>query len=218
MAKRLLFNPITVFVIGFAVIYFAALRTGFSEWLDPLFGVGTGVLLYRYVFRWMAVIPWAYAVIQLLLSFQVGMTWSYWAVFIMSCGYLLLLDPVRPLSQQHLKAPFGDIHIRPSELQSMHISKGIGDVRLDLSNVIAVSGEHRVTIHRLVGSIAIFIPYDLEVKVEGKVYAGRTALLSQTYTGFPHLLRLETEGYENSGSRLRIQVKTFIGDVSVVYI
>ncbi|WP_079908812.1 cell wall-active antibiotics response protein LiaF [Paenibacillus sp. 32352] len=216
MIKRMGRHPVTFFVVGFAVLYFIAVRYGYGDWLDPLFGLGAGLLVYRYLSRAAAVLPWAYAVVQAAVSLGLSKSGTLMAAAVMGCGYLLLADFSPGRVWKRLR--WTGMHIRLDYMEPVRIDRGMGDVRLDLSSAIIPKGEHRVLVERWVGSIVVYVPPDVEVSVVGKAGAGSMDVLGSKSTRFNRCVEYQSEKYSQSGTRLHIVVTTMAGDVAVKYL
>ncbi|WP_248929239.1 cell wall-active antibiotics response protein LiaF [Paenibacillus hamazuiensis] len=214
--RRLLFNRFTGYIALFAAAYAAAVRSGFAEWLDPLFGLMLGLLSYRRLSKRLAVIPWTYAAVQSAFIFGLPPGGTAAAVLLMSCGYLLLLNPSEPPLAPKLRV--GDVHIRPPEMSDIRIEQGIGDVHIDFSSAFTPPGEHRVVVNRLMGNVIIYVPYGLGVKTDIEVMFGKPEAFGQKSPRFPRRLRMETGEYEDAPSRLHIAISAGIGDVDVRYL
>ncbi|UUZ79013.1 cell wall-active antibiotics response protein LiaF [Paenibacillus sp. P26] len=212
--RHLLFNRLTGYTAVFAAIYAIAVRSGLAEWLDPLFGLGVGLIFYRYVSQWLAMVPWAYASIQLAIIFGLPTAGAVTAILLMCCGYLLLLNPSRFAG----KLRIGDLRLQPSEISDICIEQGIGDVHIDFSAAFMPPGGFQVAIHRLVGNVVIYVPNGLEVEADLQVMVGGPEAFGRKPLRFRRHLRTETDRYETASSRLRLMVTTVIGDVSVRYL
>lgn len=210
---RLLWNPLTGALATFIAVYFTAVYTGFGEWIDPLISLGLGWLLFRYVAKWIAVVPWGVFVLQTCMILQIHPVGAWTSAGLIAIGMMLLLD-VKPLAAFR-QARFGDIHMHPLDIEDMAISGGIGDVTIDLTQAISLGGERHLVIERCIGSVTVYIPYDVAVSVNGRTMVGTIEAVGQRCKGWKSRLSAESDGYEKSDSKLRINLSSWVGDLVV---
>ncbi|CAM3910699.1 cell wall-active antibiotics response protein LiaF [Mesobacillus zeae] len=102
------------------------------------------------------------------------------------------------------------------EWNDINIFTGIGDSIIDLSYTVLPKGETIVFIRNIVGSIKIFIPYDVEVNIRHAAVAGSVdALEHHESKVFNQTLLLKTPGYDGAEQRVKIITSMLVGDLEV---
>lgn len=125
------------------------------------------------------------------------------------------------VTSPHFRSSFiGDIRLLNNrfELEDMTIRNGIGDVKIDLSKAIISEGETVIVINGIIGNIDIYVPYDLEVSVQGIVTIGDLHVFDHRMSGFNRQLSIATKDYKTSLRRVKLVLSLFIGDIDVRYV
>lgn len=128
-------------------------------------------------------------------------------------GYQLVRSPGAPGPRTTL---VGAVHLmdRDYPFQEIALACAMADVKIDLSRAIIPPGEHHITVRGLVGDVAIYVPYDLEVSVEASVPLGRLDLMGDAgRTG-----AFATAGYAEARNKVKIAVSLTMGDINVRYL
>ncbi len=100
----------------------------------------------------------------------------------------------------------------------MSIRNGIGDIKIDLTKAIISDGETVIIIQGWIGDIDIYIPYDLDVSIQGIVTIGDLNVFESRQSGFNRTIECTTEDYKSSVRRVKIVLSLFIGDIDVRYV
>ena len=113
----------------------------------------------------------------------------------------------------------GDIKIGRVEweLEDMELESWIGDVRLDLTQA-RFDGERAIRVMSRIGDVDIFVPRALPAAVEVSGVIGSLSVPGRKADGFFRQLSFKSPGYDSAEKRVRIRVKSIIGDVSVKHI
>jgi predicted membrane protein len=111
-------------------------------------------------------------------------------------------------------APTGDrgVYFGPVDLE---LARRVGDLQLDLSKWIIPEGEFPVVVTRWIGSVIVYVPYDLELAIDASALFGEVDVLGERHTGIGRRARLATGGYPWAERKVRLAVSTLLGDVTV---
>lgn len=114
----------------------------------------------------------------------------------------------------------GDVRLLNNrfELEDMTIRNGIGDVKIDLSKAIISEGETVIVVHGVIGDVDIYVPYDLNVSVQGVVTIGDLNIFENRTSGINRSLSIVTKDYKTSSRRVKLVLSLFIGDIDVRYV
>lgn len=131
-------------------------------------------------------------------------------------GYRLVRGGTKPAAGPR-RTLVGAVHLmdRDYPWHDIDVTCGIADVKIDLSRAIIPPGEHQITIHGLVGDVAIYVPYDLDVAVAASVPVGRLTVLEAERKRFSRRRVVATGGYDAAASKVRISVSLAVGDIDV---
>ncbi|WP_071458524.1 cell wall-active antibiotics response protein LiaF [Bacillus massilinigeriensis] len=102
------------------------------------------------------------------------------------------------------------------EWNDINIFTGIGDSIIDFSYTVLPKGESVVYIRSLIGSIKVFIPYDIEVCISQATLAGSIDALDH-HDGkiFNQNRLLKTPDYDGAPQRIKIVTSMIVGDLEV---
>lgn len=102
------------------------------------------------------------------------------------------------------------------EWEDINIQSGIGDIIVDLSNTVLPKGESVIAIRNIVGTVKVFVPYELEVKVVHSVIAGSVSILHNDERRlFNQSVQYHTSQYEESEHKIKIITSTIVGNIEV---
>ena len=114
----------------------------------------------------------------------------------------------------------GDMHLGREEweLEDMELESWIGEVRLDLTQAHLGQGERSIRLFNLIGDVDIFVPRALPVAVEVNGVIGKISLPGKKADGFFHWLSFTSPDYQSADKRVRIRVRSIIGDVNIIHV
>ncbi|MFS0783947.1 cell wall-active antibiotics response protein LiaF [Bacillus sp. 1P06AnD] len=102
------------------------------------------------------------------------------------------------------------------EWEDIDIQSGIGDIIIDLSNTVLPKGEAVISIRNIVGSIKVYVPYDVEVKIVHSVLAGSATILNNKEQRLINQSVLYyTTQYEEAPQKVKIVTTTLVGNIEV---
>ena len=102
------------------------------------------------------------------------------------------------------------------EWNDVNIINGIGDIVIDLSNTVLPKGEAVIFIRNMVGSIKIFVPYDVEINLCHTSLAGAAEVLDyRQERSFNQRLDIQTPSYNAADEKVRIFTSNLVGDIEV---
>ncbi|GGD58372.1 cell wall-active antibiotics response protein LiaF [Paenibacillus nasutitermitis] len=231
MIKKVLRNPFTGLAAAGTTIYLIISGTGYGYY-DPLVWLGIGFLVscFRSRLRWIAIIPWTVMLIMLSEGLQLYLPGVLAGAALSYTGYILLADKRSFLQKKpdtgmrvrigrvSLRERFGDVMIRPVEIEDLSVPFGLGDVHIDLSQAIAAEGERTVVVDRIAGNVAVYLPYDLSARVEVNMFYGSLDIPGLTRERVEFRFRTETADYTQAGRKVRVVLTSVIGDVTVRYL
>lgn len=112
---------------------------------------------------------------------------------------------------------FGDIDmiVNSSSFQGGTVSTVFGDVRIDLSRCKLLSGEHVLRVSSVCGDTTVLLPPDAAHAVASHTLVGSIAAAGQKRSGFSSSLVAKSEGYDNADRRIRLDLSSVVGDLSV---
>jgi lia operon protein LiaF len=198
---------------------------GLFQWRGKDFGdMLLGAVVAFFGFNWLA--P------RIGLS-AISLSWSMlWPIFIILLGLSLLFDSKKVLSVQvlgdddkdHDKLPsasaslIGEVRRGATSwaLDDTTIRHAIGSVHLDLTQAIIPEREVKINIAGMIGEATIYLPPDLPVRIECRLYAGEMSVLDRSESG-ANLgpITMESPGYAEAVKKLNIRVHWRIGDVKI---
>ncbi|WP_019243297.1 MULTISPECIES: cell wall-active antibiotics response protein LiaF [Bacillus] len=102
------------------------------------------------------------------------------------------------------------------EWEDINIQCGIGDCIVDLSNTVLPKGEAVISIRNIVGAVKIYVPYEIEVKIEHSVIAGSVSIFENNEQRlFNESLQFFTSQYEQSQQKIKIITTSVVGNLEV---
>lgn len=111
---------------------------------------------------------------------------------------------------------FGDLRFgRGWTLRNATISLMFGDLDIDLGQARVEPGSYQLEVSLVAGDVDIYVPADVEVKVEAEARAGRLRAFSEERSGVNPALTYESPGYATAAKRVYIRAQLVAGDFSV---
>lgn len=119
---------------------------------------------------------------------------------------------------------FGDVDIDSDRgMIRIHRQRGkkrgagqmIGDIHLDLSQVVLPEGESPYDLSCMVGDITVLVPEGLAVRVDAQTMVGDLRVFQERMDGIGRRLRYESEGYADAPVRALITAQSMVGDITV---
>lgn len=101
------------------------------------------------------------------------------------------------------------------ELDDIDIQYGFGDVHIDLSNTMIPEGETVILIRGIVGSIHLYVPYDIDLSIHTSSVFGKINLLEQSKAVFNKSQKFQTKEYKTATRKIKIITSLLIGDIEV---
>lgn len=100
--------------------------------------------------------------------------------------------------------------------QDINIQTGAGDMVIDLSRTILPKKESIIFIRHLAGRVRILVPYDVGVSLHYSIMLGQLNFFGRSETRLINQsVALQSEGYEESGQRVKIFVSAVAGSLEV---
>lgn len=130
----------------------------------------------------------------------------------------IITDPIiefKPLFNHKI---FDDQRTEDTAYQwrDINIHGAFGDRVIDLSNTVLPNDTAVISIRHLVGSIEIYVPYEVEVSIHHSAVFGRAHVLGQHNCNLMNQsLIYQTEKYDTSLPRVKIITSLFSGDIEV---
>lgn len=125
------------------------------------------------------------------------------------------LIKMKPLFQNKL---FDDMQTEDMAYQwrDVNIHGGIGDRVIDLSNTVLPNDTAVISIRHLVGTIEIYVPYEVEVSIHHSSVFGRAHIFDEKDMKLVNKsLLFQTEHYDSTYPRVKIITSIFSGDIEV---
>lgn len=102
------------------------------------------------------------------------------------------------------------------EWSDINILSGVGEFVVDLSNTVLPKGESVICIRNLVGSVHIYIPFDLEFEVIHSVAVGSVTILQNEESKlFNQNIHYHTSNYDQAEQKIKIVTSTIVGSLEV---
>lgn len=102
------------------------------------------------------------------------------------------------------------------EWNDVNIQSGIGDTIIDLSYTVLPKGESVIFIRNVIGNVQVFVPYEVEVKVQHSfIYGATTIFENQDAKTVNQTLHYQTEQYDYAEHKLKIVTTVGVGDLEV---
>lgn len=171
--------------------------------------------------------------IALLLFFSINIFGLLIALLFIYFGYRLLqkkdVENGRQNEQEQLFQSFAEENEKKSfigevrytqrfELKDQMIQLAIGDVKIDLTKAAIQNGETIILINSWVGSVDIYVPYDLEVAVDASVNFGELEIFERKESGVNRRIITKTAHYDEAVKKVKIILSLFVGDIDVRYL
>ena len=132
-------------------------------------------------------------------------------------GAWLLLRPsmVGPDTRVQQKV-LGDIRRKGAwDVVDEEIWLGVGDVRLDLTEATIPTGESRIQVFGLVGSVALIVPQGIGVSVSSWAFVTDGKVFGKKEESFVTPLNVESEDYPTAERRVQLETYFFVNDLTV---
>lgn len=111
---------------------------------------------------------------------------------------------------------FGDLRFGHGwTLRNASISLMFGDLDIDLSQARVEPGSYQLEISLVAGDVDIYVPADVEVRVEAEAHAGLLRAFSEERSGVSPTLVYESPGYAAAAKRVLIRAHLMAGDFLV---
>lgn len=101
------------------------------------------------------------------------------------------------------------------ELDDIDIQYGFGDVHIDLSYTMIPEGETVILIRGMVGSVHLYVPYDVELSIHTSALFGKVSLLDKSSSVFNTTQKFQTKEYKTATRKIKIVTSLLIGDIEV---
>jgi len=102
------------------------------------------------------------------------------------------------------------------EWNDINIQSGVGEFIVDLSNTVLPKGESVICIRNLVGSVQIFIPFELEIEVIHAVAFGNVTIFhNEEQRLFNQNVHYHTANYDQAEQKVKIVTSVIIGNLEV---
>jgi len=92
----------------------------------------------------------------------------------------------------------------------------IGDTLVNLSGAKLHAGENSMSVETFIGDITVTVPKDMKCKVTASTTIGDVKLMDKKADGFFVNLEHEDENYTTAEEKVKIIIRTLIGDVKVL--
>lgn len=100
--------------------------------------------------------------------------------------------------------------------RDINIHGAFGNRVIDLSNTVLPNDTAVISIRHLVGSIEIYVPYEVEVSIHHSSVLGRAHILGQhNWSLMNQSLFYQTENYDSTFPRVKIVTSLLSGDIEV---
>lgn len=178
----------------------------------------------------MLVLSALFLVSNLQLTHHINAWTIFWAFIVLSLAFGFLRGRVGIVGDTRSTwrgFQFGDVDIDPSQ-GFVHIRRSdrgrsrrrgagqlIGDIHLDLSQVVLPEGESPYDLSCLVGDITVLVPEGLAVRVEAETMVGDIRVFQERVDGIGRHLQYETDGFPDAPVRARISAQSMVGDITV---
>ncbi|MBM7551924.1 cell wall-active antibiotics response protein LiaF [Thalassobacillus pellis] len=120
-----------------------------------------------------------------------------------------------PLFQQKF---FGDQQTADTAYQwnDINIHGGFGDRVIDLSNTVLPEDTAVISIRHMIGSIVVYVPYEVEVSIHHGAIFGRANIFGHQHLRLMNqTVSYQTEGYAKNKPRVKIITTMLSGDFEV---
>ena len=102
------------------------------------------------------------------------------------------------------------------EWNDINIQSGVGEFVVDLSNTVLPKGESVICIRNLVGSVHIYIPFELEFEIIHSVAVGSVMILQNEESKlFNQNIHYHTSNYDQAEQKIKIVTSTIVGSLEV---
>ncbi|UCZ52115.1 cell wall-active antibiotics response protein LiaF [Bacillus shivajii] len=104
---------------------------------------------------------------------------------------------------------------KPYQWRDINVHGGIGDRIIDLSNTV-LREDGVISIRHGIGDIKVYIPYEVEVKIDHSAVFGRATIFQERHESlFNKKLSYVTAGYNDGTPRVKIVTSILSGDIEV---
>lgn len=100
--------------------------------------------------------------------------------------------------------------------RDINIHGGFGDRIIDLSNTVLLDDTAVISIRHILGSIEIYVPYEVEVSIHHSTLFGRANILGKHHTQLVNeTVSYKTKEYDLKQQRVKIITSLISGDIEV---
>ncbi len=152
---------------------------------------------------------------------------TWWPVVLVVIGGWMIFERVRPerpegfdfakFTGREFKKTFGDVHLRPVQVESggLSVHEGIGEIQLNLRQTTLIPGENRVDCNLGIGDIKVMLPEGIPVSASAQVGVGDIEMLGDKRDGFGATLEHIDANYGTAEIRIKLFCKVGLGDIIV---
>jgi len=155
---------------------------------------------------------------------------NFWPVLLMGVGLLIIFGkrPNRVYVSGDVQATevtdvikvshtFGDVRLKldSKNFCGGEISNVIGNIEVDLENIVVQAGQHRLKMNGVFGDLIIILPKDAAVSVLSHTTFGTARIKDRSSAGVSGQLSYTSRGFEDAANKLSIEVHQTFGDVRV---
>ncbi len=164
--------------------------------------------------------------------------WTFWPVLLVIWGLFIILrkrqgagreatagweqtfgdiDTVVSADTLSHSNVFGDLNVRVTSkaFQGGTVSTVFGDSVLDLRECALAPGEQRLTLHGVFGDCSIRLPANTAYALSANTVFGSLRTPDQHRDGMGSKIDVDSPGYANAGTRIRISASEVFGDIRV---
>lgn len=147
--------------------------------------------------------------------------WTFcWPVGLILFGVWLLFRPRLISSDMAVRQKLiGDIRRSGAwQVTDEEIWIGIGDVKLDMTDAEIPAGETRIRVWNFVGTVKLSVPQDVGVAVSSSAFIVDVRVLGQKREGILTPVHINSDDYEMTERRVRLETTSLVGDVRVEWV
>ena len=101
--------------------------------------------------------------------------------------------------------------------EDINIQNGVGDIVIDLGSTLLPKGESVISARNIAGTIKIYVPYEVDVKIVHSIVAGSVHILGHDEQKmFNRNMTFFTENYEHSPYKIKIITSIVAGSLEVI--
>jgi predicted membrane protein len=110
---------------------------------------------------------------------------------------------------------FGNINYSSTDkdFQGLNISNIFGDIYIDISQIDFESGQKKIDINGIFGSIKVKLPHDISSKFIGSTIVGSVKFMDKDKDGLLISLNSQTSDFDISEKKILIRTSIIFGDI-----